>query len=752
MAGMTGSRRSRRRRRGRLAEFETLEDRRLLSTLFADVNNATGVEDGSAAHPYHLIQTAIDHSAATGDTVSVAAGTYAEAVVVNKSIALLGSNAGINPTSGVRGLEAAIVPPVDNPYGGVNILVAASSVTIDGFAIDGHNAALGGGVLLNGVSVNAKSGVSNVDSTGFQYNISGLTVQNNAIRDFFRFGVIGDEDDFNGPGQKISSGNVIQNNLIDNMPTLGSVAVGSPGQGRGISIEDNFYARVSGNLITRAATGIQAIFDLAGDPAGFTSSIIGNEVHAYDRGILVYTSDTDTHVFDVSQNKVRAEQGVGTTATDVGIDLERVLSSTIVSVVNNDVSGFHVGIQVGYSPTTQGVTVSGGILSGNDIGVLLTNAGSFKSGAPQAVQATVVGVTISSSKTSGLEVADTLGQAVATVTLSVGSGTIVTGSPHGVILSGTYAKLAETIAPTIVLTSTPPAQSTTGTASFSFTASDNVSTTDDLTLTYKLDAGAWLSASSPISLTGLANGAHTMVVAATDQAGNKGTASYSWTVASPVVVQAPSLPKLDPSSDTGVSTSDGITRDNTPTFTGTAVAGLQVNISSGTTLLGQVKADSLGNWKFTVGSTGGTSFKTLSDGRYTITATAFDTAGNASLSSPALAITIDRTNPIVTVATSVLTPGIFGPPQVPVVFSGSVVDALSGPSDLSFSVRNSRGVVVASGTVTINADGTYRVMIMLNPAAKGASVSKRTYRLTFTAHDIAGNTGVTTGRFVIPAS
>ena len=193
---------------------------------------------------------------------------------------------------------------------------------------------------------------------------------------------------------------------------------------------------------------------------------------------------------------------------------------------------------------------------------------------------------------------------------------------------------------------------------------------------------------------------------------------------------------------------DGVTRNNTPTFTGTADAGLQVNISSGTTLLGKATVDALGNWKFTVGGVGSTSIQTLNDGNYAITATASDSAGNTSVPSPALAITVDRTNPVVTV----LTPGIFGPPQVPVVFSGSVVDALSGPSDLSYSVKNSSGVVVASDTVTINADGTYRVMIMLNPAAKGASVSKRTCKLTFTTHDIAGNTGVTTGSFVIPAS
>ena len=99
-----------------------------------------------------------------------------------------------------------------------------------------------------------------------------------------------------------------------------------------------------------------------------------------------------------------------------------------------------------------------------------------------------------------------------------------------------------------------------------------------------------------------------------------------------------------------------------------------------------------------------------------------------------------------------LTPGIFGTPQVPVVFSGKVTDALSGPSMMSFTVKNSSGTVVAAGTATIAADGTYRVMIMLDPAVKGASLWRRTYKVTFTTLDVAGNSTTTNGSFVIPPS
>ena len=57
----------------------------------------------------------------------------------------------------------------------------------------------------------------------------------------------------------------------------------------------------------------------------------------------------------------------------------------------------------------------------------------------------------------------------------------------------------------------------------------------DLVLRYRLDGGALTTTASLLSLSGLAAGNHTLVVQATDQAGNSGSASYSWTVIVPFV-------------------------------------------------------------------------------------------------------------------------------------------------------------------------------------------------------------------------
>src|SRR5215212_5572737 len=78
---------------------------------------------------------------------------------------------------------------------------------------------------------------------------------------------------------------------------------------------------------------------------------------------------------------------------------------------------------------------------------------------------------------------------------------------------------------------TPPDTSITGgpsgtinetSATFTFTGSDNVTSTAKLRYSYNLDGGAWStpSTSTSASLTGLGAGAHTFNVRAVDQANN----------------------------------------------------------------------------------------------------------------------------------------------------------------------------------------------------------------------------------------
>ena len=144
--------------------------------------------------------------------------------------------------------------------------------------------------------------------------------------------------------------------------------------------------------------------------------------------------------------------------------------------------------------------------------------------------------------------------------------------------------------------------------------------------------GAW-----SITTTGpLSEGAHTITAQAIGLTGVTGVASAGLVVTIDISPPGTTTPVLDPASDTGSSNSDGLTADNTPTFTGFTEPGSSVILydTDGTTIIGTGFADTVtGRWSITS--------STLADGPHTVSAQATDPAGNIGLPSSGLAISID---------------------------------------------------------------------------------------------------------------
>lgn len=160
---------------------------------------------------------------------------------------------------------------------------------------------------------------------------------------------------------------------------------------------------------------------------------------------------------------------------------------------------------------------------------------------------------------------------------------------------------------------------------------------------------------------------------------------------------APSTPDLAAASDTGESSTDNITNDTTPTLTGTAEAGSTVTLydTDGTTILDTATATG-GNWSLTS--------STLSEGSHTLTAKAVDAAGNESIPSSGLSVTIDTTAPTVT---------------------SSVLDgaALENAASVTFTVSfNDTVYGLATGDFTLTTTGTASGSVSSVSAASGASV------------------------------
>jgi hypothetical protein len=129
-------------------------------------------------------------------------------------------------------------------------------------------------------------------------------------------------------------------------------------------------------------------------------------------------------------------------------------------------------------------------------------------------------------------------------------------------------------------------------------------------------------------------------------AGNSSIASGTLSVT--IDTKAPAAPsKLDmvAASDSGLSNSDNVTNVVAPTLNGRAEAGSEVRLSDGVTQIGAAITAADGTWSIVS--------LPLSQGAHTVFATSTDTAGNTSVASAKLPVTIDTTAPNAPATTNV---------------------------------------------------------------------------------------------------
>lgn len=223
-----------------------------------------------------------------------------------------------------------------------------------------------------------------------------------------------------------------------------------------------------------------------------------------------------------------------------------------------------------------------------------------------------------------------------------------------------------------------------------------------------------------IEVSTLAAGVHSITGTATDSMGNVSAASSALAVTIDVTAPpAPAVPDLTAGSDTGASSTDNLTNDNTPTFAGTAEAGATVTILDAATPVAGGPATG-GNYTLTTSA--------LTDGAHTITATATDLAGNTSSASAGLAITVDTSAPAI--------------PSVPDLTAGSDTGSSSTDNLTNDTTPTFTGTAEAGATVSVYAGVT---PAGTGPATGGSySVTTSTlpqavYSFTATATDAAGN-------------
>jgi len=186
---------------------------------------------------------------------------------------------------------------------------------------------------------------------------------------------------------------------------------------------------------------------------------------------------------------------------------------------------------------------------------------------------------------------------------------------------------------------------------------------------------------------------------------------------------APSVPDLKAASDTGSSSSDNITNDNTPTFSGSgAEAGAIIRLYANDALVGSIAVDASGNWSVTS--------LPLAQGTYTFTAR-IEKDGILGPASPGLAVTIDTIAPAA--------------PSVPDLAAASDTGSNDSDNITGDTTPTFNGTAEAWATVRLYANGTPIGETTADGAGNWSTASiplvHGTYTITARTEDAAGNVG-----------
>jgi hypothetical protein len=192
---------------------------------------------------------------------------------------------------------------------------------------------------------------------------------------------------------------------------------------------------------------------------------------------------------------------------------------------------------------------------------------------------------------------------------------------------------------------------------------------------------------------------------------------------------APSVPDLAASSDSGVSNTDNNTNDTTPTFTGTAEAGVTVRIIDGLTLVGQGTATG-GNYSITTSE--------LAAGTHEIRAIAVNAQNTESPASSELEVVIDTTPPSGTPSTPDLVAGDDSGASPTDNVTKDSAPTFEGTATAGLTVRLFSGGTQLLGTDTADGSGNWSIN-----AAGG--MGDGVHSVTAVQTDLAGNPSAASG-------
>lgn len=264
--------------------------------------------------------------------------------------------------------------------------------------------------------------------------------------------------------------------------------------------------------------------------------------------------------------------------------------------------------------------------------------------------------------------------------------------------------------------------------SFSGTAEANTTVTllVDNVANGTVSSGGSGSFTTLTALAALAQGPRNISARATDLAGNTGAASGTLTVTVDTTAPAqPGLPDLLPGSDTGISSTDNDTSDTTPDLSGTAESGAIMTVTSSIDGTIGTPTATGGTWNLT---------PALTENIHSITVTARDAAGNTSIPSSALGLTIDVTAPPAPGTPDLTTLSDTGVSSSDDITNDTTPD-ITGSATSGFTVQLTSSITGAIGSGL--SAGTYTITSTTLAAGGHVITAKQT--------DLAGNQSAASG-------
>ncbi len=338
-----------------------------------------GAPSATCPNPQHAtIQAAVD-AASAGDTIRVCAGTYNEAVAVDKPLVFRGAQSGADARFGRTNpaQESIVQPPAGST--GFTVTGGVSGITIDGFTV--RNSTADGIDTLSGGS--------------------GFTIVNTIITGN-RIGI-----NFRSPGASSSRSVIRQNRLVDNNNSLPQGGTGIfLGGGQGTNFTSITQNRFSGHV--NADVNTQGVLD-GSDPAE-ELSITDNASADSSTFLVLVNADSPT----VTGNQITKNSALPSGSAML-IDSETDHAQIQRNIITGGAgTGINVTAQFGTQDPSTSLNVTGNVITSRTNGISISELDS----------GTFSGNVIRSSSNNGIQV----NSSVTPLIPLVFNGNVATGS------------------------------------------------------------------------------------------------------------------------------------------------------------------------------------------------------------------------------------------------------------------------------------------------------------------------------------